>query len=365
MRNSLIFIICIFSITLNAIANNKTVKFDGIAIFDSISNFSEKLEKKGYEKTDKSDYKGDNDGLFSNSIIRIQYFERQSKIKTVRVYTAESDNWNDLAINYNYWKEYLKKQYGTPNKEIEQFDYSIPHTTSAEKIAALKKNLCFFVTTYKGKDGLIVLRLNSTDEFGCRPEITYVNMDIVHDYLESVNHLKFMNIPLNGPMDSFNRELINKKFKYKHNIDDIAVFTGEFAGYADCNLFVYPVIGHDIVYSVTVTFPQCEDWNTVYSEYTFLKKILIKKYESPFQSEDIFQTKAQLNKDQNQNRSTTTDQVQYNTMFELKNGEIILSIAKTNTGFTNYYYVQLTYIDSFNSALNPTQDIISNAMKDL
>lgn len=52
-------------------------------------------------------------------------------------------------------------------------------------------------------------------------------------------------------------------------------------------------------------------------------------------------------------------------MFELKNGEIILSIAKTNTGFTNYYYVQLTYIDSFNSALNPTQDIISNAMNDL
>lgn len=225
---------------------------------------------------------------------------------------------------------------------------------------ALKKGECHYTMVFQSTGGIISLLLNYTDDFGYCPQLIYMDDSVCEDLLNQMTHLNFMGIPITGTVESFITELKKKNFRYQTSYDRTAVLQGNFAGYKDCNILVKPIEGQNVVYAVAVIFPECNNWDKVYFNYTSIKSMLIKKYGDPSKCVEIFQSSTQPSDDQMKWNYAIVGRCDYSAVFELDTGSISLSICDANIGYNNYCYVELSYLDRQNAIRS-----ISNEMNDL
>ena len=93
----------------------------------------------------------------------------------------------------------------------------------------------------------------------------------------SQEHLKFKNIPIDGKMTDYSKELSKLGFTIDRTDDNIMTLTGEFAN-KTCEILVIGSTKSQLTWKVVVKFPEESSWSSIKSNYFELKELMSKKY---------------------------------------------------------------------------------------
>lgn len=174
--------------------------------------------------------------------------------------------------------------------------------------------------------------------------------------MQNSPHLRFKNVPIDGTLDRFVARMERGGFKVKWKTSGRTVLRGDFADFRDCVVHVETLKGMDLVSSITVSFPDRDQWETLYGDYRHLKELLTTKYGKPASCVEKFQTSYSSCMDDNAKmHEVFMDRCKYRTRFATDKGEIILQIAHDGGKF-----VMLTYKDKINGSV-----IKNHAIEDL
>lgn len=110
--------------------------------------------------------------------------------------------------------------------------------------------------------------------------------DTITSIIENHEHFTFLDIPINGTIRQFVKELKNKNFKLEDITEVDAVLTGRYTG-EKVQLLVQGK--KETVASVIVILPERESLYDATSRYTYIKSKLIQKYGEPEIIEEKFE----------------------------------------------------------------------------
>ncbi len=177
---------------------------------------------------------------------------------------------------------------------------------------------------------------------------------------QEVEHLKFKGVPIDGTLDEFIERLEGVGFSRITVANGVGILTGSFAGKHGCMLVTSSLNNRDLIYGVTILFPEKETWSSLLFEYDELKLMLTQKYGDPVAEEEYFN-------DDFVAREDTSDRLK---LLALRNGECSFRIKFESPqgiiGLTLAYVemvgycVTLVYADNMNSSL-----ALSSAIDDL
>lgn len=167
-------------------------------------------------------------------------------------------------------------------------------------------------------------------------------------------HLTFKGIPIDGSLNSFVRKLKTQNLIYIGKKNGFAAFMGEFAAYKNCTIVIKSLEQKDLVYQAIVTFPSCETWSSLSSNYFTIKDMLSKKYGEPSFCIEEFQSHSEPDDDRTKMRYVQSNRCIYRTFFGTSKWNIQLFILPQDC------FVVLVYSDKING------EVASNeAMDDL
>lgn len=173
---------------------------------------------------------------------------------------------------------------------------------------------------------------------------------IENDPLDSVEmaqntHLKFKGIPIDGNIDKFVARMRRSNFQLEEVGEGMAVLSGDFASFKKCVVYVSTLDQHDLVYRISVIFPDRDQWAHLYGDYKHLKELLIEKYGKPASCVEKFQGSYMPTDDGDRMYDVKFDRCKYETRFAVKNGKVTLCIQHDERLSC---FVTLTYIDNEN-----------------
>lgn len=173
---------------------------------------------------------------------------------------------------------------------------------------------------------------------------------VAQDSGKATEHLTFKSVPIDGTLKEFLSKMNSVGFDVvKINPEEqIAILKGDFAGYKSCLVTVHTLKQKDIVSKIQVTFPECETWSALSSNYFNLKQLLTVKYGNPTRSIEKWDTIIDPSNDNERMFEVGSDNCKYATTFETENGRILVKIDHE----ARYrYFVTMQYIDSINSKI--------------
>ena len=163
------------------------------------------------------------------------------------------------------------------------------------------------------------------------------------------NHLTFKGIPITGTLEKFAQKMEAKGFKKILSDKSAIAFEGEFAGYSDCEIYVYKAPKRNIVYQVVVFFPEKSSWANLEKEYYKFKGMLTNKYGKPASHSEIFKEGASTFNDDAKMSSLKEGNGAYWSAWKVDNGTIYMEIFTTLD--ENDGRILLIYFDKINCAL--------------
>jgi hypothetical protein len=173
--------------------------------------------------------------------------------------------------------------------------------------------------------------------------IIFVFLLTISSYAQT-EHMKFMGISFDEEINSFISKLKAKHFVQTEKLDDVYLLTGKFAGYNDCTLFIYPSSDRKVKL-VAVSFPYCDQWSVLSRNYFDIKDMLIKKYNSPEFSKEIFDSVIEPTDDISKMYEARMERCKYCSEFYTDMGMIKLLIQSVQM----HCCVALLYSDEQNS----------------
>ncbi len=156
-------------------------------------------------------------------------------------------------------------------------------------------------------------------------------------------HLDFRGVPIDGSLDEYVSEMKSAGFAYLGDKDGIAVMRGEFAGIKGCIVGISTNSGK--VSSVSVLFPEDNEWSSLELRYNHLKTMLSKKYGNPTECIEDFNGYKVLDDNSSRLRSQKVDNCIYISTFETPAGYIRLSLDHQGMGSC---YAKIQYLDKIN-----------------
>ena len=163
------------------------------------------------------------------------------------------------------------------------------------------------------------------------------------------NHLTFKGIPITGTLESFAQKMEAKGFRKTYSDKSFIRLEGEFAGYSDCEIYVYEAPNRNIVYKVVVFFPKESSWVYLEKEYNHFKGVLTNKYGEPTSHSETFKEGASTFSDAAKMSSLKEGNCDYYSKWKVDNGYIKVEIAPIID--TDDGNIRLTYFDKINDAL--------------
>lgn len=170
-------------------------------------------------------------------------------------------------------------------------------------------------------------------------------------------HLTFKGVPINGTLSEYVAKMKSAGFKYLEEQEGIAILQGDFAGFKNCTVEVSTLKAVNVVSTIGVIFPACEDWSSLERDYEHLKSMLAQKYGEPADIVEEFQGRIKPNTNDEKLHQLYMDRCTWYSTFETPKGDIQLSMRKGEYG---RYFVFLKYYDKIN-----TDTVRSAAMDDL
>jgi len=134
-------------------------------------------------------------------------------------------------------------------------------------------------------------------------------------------HLTFKGVPIDGTLSQFVSSMKAKGFVVTAQQSGVAVLSGDFAGYKDCEIYVQTLQNKDLVSHIGVIFPEMSSWSTLEGNYSKLKNMLTQKYGEPVHCLEAFQ-RDDIDDDNSKFYELKMNRCYYQSMWELKNGKI-------------------------------------------
>ena len=159
-------------------------------------------------------------------------------------------------------------------------------------------------------------------------------------------HFTFKGIPITGTLESFAQKMEAKGLKKIYSDKTRVYFKGEFAGYSDCEIYVYKAPKRNIVYQVVVFFPEKSSWANLEKEYYKFKGMLTNKYGKPASYSETFKKGKSAVSDFSKMLSLKEGNCNYATGWEVDNGSIQMYISPKID--TDKGIIILTYVDKIN-----------------
>ena len=164
-------------------------------------------------------------------------------------------------------------------------------------------------------------------------------------------HLKFKGVPIDGTLAAYVSKMKAAGFSDLGIKDGTAVLQGDFAGFKGCIIGVSTLKKTNVVNTIGVIFPECDNWSKLENNYQTLKEMLIQKYGEPADCVEKFQSYSQPNDDGLRLTFLRMDKCTYYTTFETPNGDIQLSLEHQD----RRCFAKLQYWDKINTNKVKTQ----------
>lgn len=166
----LIITFAIMALCSNAQSNSEHLKFKGVPIDGTVTEFAKRLEEKGFKtlKAQGDTYcmVGDFAGK-SNCIVPLLFTKSTKEVYGVGVIPSICKTWNELVSQYNKFKDNLCIKYGEPDYCEEKFKNYTP-SSELGKFSAVERGECDYATLFKLENGSIFLSITSTEIFGVK-----------------------------------------------------------------------------------------------------------------------------------------------------------------------------------------------------
>ena len=140
-------------------------------------------------------------------------------------------------------------------------------------------------------------------------------------------YLKFMGIPIDGQLNVFVKKLEQKGLKKVELVEDGSVLIGEFANYEDCKIVVNYLTGSMLVNSVVVFLPEQNSWSRLENDYFRFKNMLEKKYGTPVECIETFESIMQPTNDDDKMYELMMGNCNYAARFKAQGGVIAIEVA--------------------------------------
>lgn len=172
-------------------------------------------------------------------------------------------------------------------------------------------------------------------------------------------HLSFKGVPIDGTLNSYVTKMRAKGFSSMGSTNGVALLKGDFAAHKSCTIVVATMQNKDLVSRIGVMFPEQEQWQYLYGDYSELKNLLTIKYGEPTDCLEEFQCDKYSYPDDDNDRmyNVRMDRCKYFSAFTTPNGSIELSIAH---GDFSKCFVKLLYVDKVNN-----DSVMQDALDDL
>lgn len=170
-------------------------------------------------------------------------------------------------------------------------------------------------------------------------------------------HLSFKGVPIDGTLKSYTEAMKSAGFTYLGTQDGVSLLQGDFAGYRGCTIGVSTLKKLDLVSTIGVIFPEQETWSSLYSNYSFLKEMLTKKYGTSSDEAERFDSYSTPDDDNSRMHELKMDRCKYYTIFSTPKGDIELSLQHNGVYSC---FVLLKYYDKIN-----TGKVQEDALNDL
>ena len=159
-------------------------------------------------------------------------------------------------------------------------------------------------------------------------------------------HLTFKGVPIDGTLNSYVAKMKAKGFSYLGSSSGVAMLKGDFAAHKSCTILVATMQNKDLVSRIAVIFPEHDQWQYLFGDYSELKELLTIKYGEPTDCVEEFQGYSQPKTDSDKIFKVQYDECKYGSIFTTQKGEIQLSIDHDGVSSC---FVKLLYIDKINN----------------
>lgn len=214
-------------------------------------------------------------------------------------------------------------------------------------------------TPYFADDSNYLIKINFKNTLIMRKFLLAIIAILVYGQIlaqEDHTHLKFMGIPIDGPISTFVKQLEQKDFTTKTDNDKAVFMEGVFAN-KDCEIFVVPTQETKIVWKVAVIYKQeYTNWSSIQTDFDDIKELYTRKYGQPAYDYHFFSSPYELG-DGYEMSALKLDKCKYFTAYKLKSGYISIQMISS-------CQIMISYEDAINSDID-TQESEKAILEDI
>ena len=166
MKKIVVTLFLLMSFTLTFAQSSEHLKFKGVPIDGTLSEYVSKMKQAGFQLVKTDDGEAILEGEFAGyrgCLIGVSTLKSVNVVNTIGVVFPAREDWSFLEGDYEHLKSMLTEKYGEPSDVVEKFQgYGNPQTDQEKWIKLITDN-CTWYTIFETKNGDIQLSLEKGD----------------------------------------------------------------------------------------------------------------------------------------------------------------------------------------------------------
>lgn len=166
MKKIVVTLFLLMSFTLTFSQSYEHLKFKGVPIDGTLSEYVLKMKQAGFQLVGTDDGVALLEGEFAGyrgCLIGVSTLKSVNVVNTIGVVFPAREDWSSLEGDYEHLKSMLTEKYGEPSDVVEKFQgYGNPQTDQEKWINLITDN-CSWYTIFETKNGDIQLSLEKGD----------------------------------------------------------------------------------------------------------------------------------------------------------------------------------------------------------
>ena len=166
MKKIVVTLFLLMSFTLIFAQSSEHLKFKGVPIDGTLSEYVSKMKQAGFQLVGTDDGVALLEGEFAGyrgCLIAVSTLKSVNVVNTIGVVFPARENWSSLEGDYEHLKSMLTEKYGEPSDVVEKFQgYGDPQTDQEKWINIMTDNYTWY-TIFETENGDIQLSLEKGD----------------------------------------------------------------------------------------------------------------------------------------------------------------------------------------------------------
>ena len=166
MKKIVVTLFLLMSFTLTFAQSSEHLKFKGVPIDGTLSEYVLKMKQAGFQLVGTDDGVALLEGEFAGyrgCLIAVSTLKSVNVVNTIGVVFPARENWSSLEGDYEHLKSMLTEKYGEPSDVVEKFQgYGDPQTDQEKWINIMTDNYTWY-TIFETENGDIQLSLEKGD----------------------------------------------------------------------------------------------------------------------------------------------------------------------------------------------------------